>query len=370
MSVRCRRRAGVHIHTTRLSSQCPSSVRVPPFGAATSPAGRSPAPHLNECAAPIGVAHRLGSVLPAGPGPGRAVAHRDRETGNRDQLRPFLQGRRLPAAPVPVRCRAGLLPPAALGAGGRPPSRQGRDLPAPRARARVPVEGVNAPAKTCDIGHHPHLPPKRPDGPVPPARRPDKRPAPVQSGDQPPQIQSAGRPANPSGHGTIPPRWPGDRHRGAGRAGSVQRGNDPDFPPVPLSPTRPPAPSRPCSPTPPAKTPTDPNRTLGGPAGRAITRHPLIPLAVGERLCKPARPDHTPATDSSGKPLPGLPPAYDPVPGAALGAKRHSICTPLANLGPAGRCSGSGCSVRPARTLDGSAWGWEPQGLSPGQASA
>ena len=136
----------------------------------TPPAGRSPAPHLNECSAPIGFAHRLGSVLPAGPGPGRAVAHRDGGTGNRDQLRPFPQGRRLPAVPVPVRCRAGLLLLAALGADGRPPDRQGRDLPAPRARARVTVEVVNAPAKTCDIRHHPHLPPKLPDGPVPPGQ--------------------------------------------------------------------------------------------------------------------------------------------------------------------------------------------------------
>ena len=142
----------------------------------TPPAGRSPAPYLNECSAPIGFAHRLGSVLPTSPCPGRAVAHRDGGTGNRDQLRPFPQGRRLPAAPVPVRCRAGLLLLTALGADGRPPDRQGRDLPAPRARARVTVEGVNAPAKTCDIRHHPHLPPKLPDGPVPPAKAPRQAP--------------------------------------------------------------------------------------------------------------------------------------------------------------------------------------------------
>ena len=172
----------------------------------TPPAGRSPAPHLNECSAPIGFAHRLGSVLPAGPGPGRAVAHRDGGAGNRDQLRPFPQGRRLPAAPVPVRCRAGVLLLAALGAGGRPPDRQGRDLPAPRARARVTVEGVNAPAKTCDIRHHPHLPPKLPDGPVPPAKAPRQAPCTGTEGGPATQIQSAGHPADASGHDAIPPR--------------------------------------------------------------------------------------------------------------------------------------------------------------------
>src|SRR5262249_12288191 len=68
-------------------------------------------------------------------------------------------GRHLPAAPLPVRCRAGLPLLAALGAGGRRPSLHGRDLTAPGARARAAVEGVKAPAKTCDIRHHPHLPP-------------------------------------------------------------------------------------------------------------------------------------------------------------------------------------------------------------------
>ena len=176
-------------------------------------------------------------------------------TGNRDQLRPFPQGRRLPAAPVPVRCRAGLLLLAALGAGGRPPDRQGRDLPAPRARARVTVEGVNAPAKACDIRHHPHLPPKLPDGPVPPAKAPRQAPC-------------TGTERGPATPDTIC-RPPGEclragrdtaaiarRQASRGRTCRLRPAQERSgLPARPPSPTRSLAPSRPCSPTPPAKTP-------------------------------------------------------------------------------------------------------------------
>ena len=86
--------------------------------------------------------YRLGPVLLAGPGPGRAVGYRAAGPGDRDQLRPFPHGRRLPAAPVPVRCRAGLPLLAASAAGGCGPGGHGRDLPAPGARARAAVEGV------------------------------------------------------------------------------------------------------------------------------------------------------------------------------------------------------------------------------------
>src|SRR6516225_9375468 len=72
-----------------------------------------------------------GPVLLAGPGPGRAVGYRAAGPGDRDQLRPFPHGRRLPAAPVPVRCRAGLPLLAAPAAGGCGPGGHGRDLPAP-----------------------------------------------------------------------------------------------------------------------------------------------------------------------------------------------------------------------------------------------
>jgi hypothetical protein len=89
----------------------------------------------------------------------RRNAARDAGQGTGTSFGPFLPGRRLPAAPMPIRCRAGLPLLAALGAGGYRPSHHGRDLTAPRARARAAVEGVQAPAKTCDIRHHPHLPP-------------------------------------------------------------------------------------------------------------------------------------------------------------------------------------------------------------------
>src|SRR5215469_14162021 len=134
--------------------------------------------------------------LVRGRSAGRAVAHRGGGTGNRDQFRPFPQDRRLPAAPVPVRCRAALLQPTALGVDGRPPEGQGRDFPAPRARARVTLEVVNAPAKTCDIRHHPHLPPKLPDGPVPPAKAPGRAPCTGTEAGPATQIHFAGRPAN------------------------------------------------------------------------------------------------------------------------------------------------------------------------------
>ena len=227
---RCRRR----------ESPLEDGAQVAAQARCTSPAGRSPGPHLNEHSAPVGFAHRrrgahgspagadrgscglavlgdrqrygsavavpqpcrltcaaalagalpgqddapghergyrLGPVLLAGPGPGRAVGYRAAGPGDRDQLRPFPHGRRLPAAPVPVRCRAGLPLLAASAAGGCGPGGHGRDLPAPGARARAAVEGVKGSAKTCDIHHYPHLPPEAAGRPC--ASRPWRRtPAP------------------------------------------------------------------------------------------------------------------------------------------------------------------------------------------------